>query len=202
MESRSRTEQNGLADMSEKELHDLWKRLRLFTYKRFGKRTKGVRGINLDEVILDAIEDTFFGKRRWPPLDDQGHDKQISLFFFLCQTIRSKVSHIIEHEKKKQSINEEDTESLNQKGMYKLQASEQTDAESIYNQLSNRIRQAVKSDPLLKQIVELWIADPDLKPKDIARNLKVKDETIRNAQKRLNRKIKDIRAKWSNDYER
>jgi DNA-directed RNA polymerase specialized sigma24 family protein len=203
MNARSLAEQESLADMSQEELLDLWKRLRLFTHKHYGWLTRKIGGLDLDEVITDAIEDTFLGKRRWPPVDAQGQDKQIPLFTFLCQIIRSKISHIIKREKKMRSIDsDEELESLNQNELHTLRAHEQTDEQARYNELSDDLRKAVKPDPILEQIVELLVIKPDMKPNDIAENLKITDGILHNAQKRLTRKVKDLKAKWSNDYER
>jgi hypothetical protein len=91
MKALSPLSQEYIAHMTEEEWRDLYKRLRLFSYKKYGMLQTVVGGLDLESVILDSIEDTFFGVRRWPVVDEDGRIKNISLCVFLCQTIRSKV---------------------------------------------------------------------------------------------------------------
>jgi hypothetical protein len=205
MEAFSRTAREYLSGLSEPELLDLWKRLRLFTFKKYGPLSKHIRGLNLDQIILDAIEDTFFGLRRWPPIDASGKKKDISLLTFLCQTIRSKVSHTIEQEKRKIVIEHEDDDlqpgALGKCVNWIANKETTSDQQAIYNQLARQLIISVRGDPLLKQIVILWVENPDLKPKDMAEKLGLSGKAFRNAQRRLIRKAVGVQERWSQNHE-
>jgi DNA-directed RNA polymerase specialized sigma24 family protein len=176
-------------DMSETELKELWKKLRAFTYKNYGWLQTRIRALNLDEVILEAIEDTFLGIRRFPPIDANGKEKDVQLFYFLCQTIRSKISNLMKQSQRHISLREDvDTEqfvSLEQASLLSIRAKEKSDEQARYNQLSEKLRESVRSDLLLEQIVNLYIVNPEIKPKEIAHNLGISIKQIQNAQKRL-----------------
>src|SRR4051812_6542652 len=94
-------------DMSEAELKELLKRLRLFTYKNYGWLLKRIRALDLEEVIFEAIEDTFLGNRRWPPRDANGKEKDVAFLYFLCQTIRSKISNLMKQSQRHVSIQDD-----------------------------------------------------------------------------------------------
>jgi DNA-directed RNA polymerase specialized sigma24 family protein len=183
--------------MSEDEWKELWKRLKLITYKHYGWLLNRIRGLDLDEVILDAIEDTFFCIRQWPPIDSNGEIKDVALLYFLCQTIRSKISNLIKQSQRHVSIqdemNAEHFVSLEQSSLLSIQAKGESDEQARYNQLSEMLLKSVRSDPLLERIVNLHIVDPGIKPREIAHNLGVSIRQVQNAQKRLNRRVRRIR---------
>jgi hypothetical protein len=184
--------------MSDQEWKELWKRLKLFTYKKYGWLLKHIRALDLDEIILDAIEDTFFGIRRWPPRDAEGNEKDVKLLFFLCQTIRSKISYLAKQSPKHVSVQDEipaeQVESLKRSHLYTLQAKEESDEQARYNELGEKLLESVRSDTLLERIVNSLIEDPDLKPKEIAKQLEVSVREIQNAQKRIGRRAKKARV--------
>ncbi len=88
-----------LDQITDEEWMAIWRRLRLYAIHNYGwtQSTVGV-GLDLEAIVQEAILDTLTGVRRWPPVDKQGTPKDEPLFF-LCQTVRSKVSHATEREK-------------------------------------------------------------------------------------------------------
>lgn len=189
-------------DLSDEELRDLYKRLRLFTYKHYGwLRHNLTEGSDLDSLIQDAIADVFTGVRGAPP--------DLSLFTFLCQTIRSKASHLWEKEKKLHYVKEmpeiqsaatleQLLSGLSTENSYSSQMSGGSDRQAMYNQLCEQILALVQDDSLLTSIVQLWIETPDLKPQEIADELSVPVRTLQKAQKRLRRKVKALKEAWTN----
>ena len=202
MNAVSPLSQEYIAHMSEDEWRDLYKRLLLFSHKKYGQLQTRVGGLDLESVILDAIEDTFFGIRRWPVVDADGKIKNISLFFFLCQTIRSKVSHILEQEKIKAPIDDESENHslrlISQSPIRRVQLCESSDELAIYNELGQQLLEAVHQDELLTQIIKLYLDTPDLHPREVAEQLGLPIEEIQNARKRLDRKIGKLREERSN----
>jgi CRP-like cAMP-binding protein len=96
----SPTEQQ-LSSLSEVQWEDLFKRLLMFTHKRYGW-LKELSGWDLQDIVQQAIIDTLDGKWRWPPKDSQTAVAQnLSLFLFLCNVIRNDVSHLREMERRK-----------------------------------------------------------------------------------------------------
>jgi DNA-directed RNA polymerase specialized sigma24 family protein len=189
-------------DLTEDELWDLYTRLRYFTYKHYWwLQVKIVGGIDLDALIHDSILDVMTGVRSSPP--------EVPLFMLLCQTIRSKASHLWEKEKRRLSIADWQEanppapleyllRNLSAEHPY-LRPAEPSDQQTIYNQLCNRIRELVRGDDLLTRIVDLWFVTPDLKPREIAEALNIPNSELRKAQKRLSRKVKTLREAWSNE---
>jgi hypothetical protein len=201
MKALSPLSQEYIVRMTEEEWRDLYKRLRLFSYKKFGMLQTVVGGLDLEAVILDSIEDTFFGVRRWPVVGEDGRIKNISLCVFLCQTIRSKVSHILEQEKNKVPIEEAETHPLrltSQTTLRSVRAGEGADELAIYNELGQQLLKAVHQDELLTKIVKLYLDTPDLHPLEVAEQLGLPVEEIQNARKRLDRKIRRLREGRSN----
>lgn len=179
-----------LDEMTEPEWEDLWKRLRVYTYKNFGPRIKD--RVKLDEVIQDAIEDTYFGNRRLPP--------DVNLTAFLCETIRSKISHLLEKEKNKISI-EGFSRSQQQSSSAVLTLNpseypglttrnEEAYQSVVYEELCDQIRRSVQPDPHLLQLAELLFATPDLKPGEIAIQINQPIQAVSNLLRRLSRKAR------------
>lgn len=200
MEASSPLAQDYLARMNEADWKDLYKRLRLFAYMNYGWLQVKVGGLELEEVITEAIEDLYLGTRLWPVVDKQGRDKQVSLCVFLCQTIRSKVSHILEKEKRKIYLDEnpEDENPNFYDQLMLAQTIQGTDQEVIYSQLCEKLLEVVRQDSFLTKIVTLLTETPDLKPLDIAKLLNLPVTDIRNALKRLSRKLRSLREEWPN----
>ena len=200
MEARSPLTQDYLARITEADWKDIYKRVRAFAYGNFGWLQKRIGALDLEEVITEAIEDTYFGTRRWPVLDKQGQDKKVSLVTFLCQTVRSKVSHILEKEKRKVYLEDgpEDERSQFQAQSPTAQTIQNIDEEVIYYQLCEKLLESLRQDVLLTKIAKLYIEMPDLKPKDIAEHLGLSVTDVRNAQKRLSRKLRNVREEWHN----
>lgn len=201
MRVRSVTAREFFDSLSLDQWGELRNRLRHFTYKKYGWLSKHIRGLNLDEIVLDAIEDTYFGIRQWPL--EENRNKDVSMFVFLCQTIRSKVSHLVEQENKKLPINdildEGRPESLSHIRQIVLKSNEQSDQQAIYNALCRLIIESVRSDPILTMIAKYCVENPDSKPKEIAADLGLPIAEVRNAQKRFCRKALEARQKWGHE---
>lgn len=200
MEASSPLAQDYFARMTEAEWKDLYKRARLYAYMNYGWLQTKIGGLVLDDVIIESIEDIYFGARQWPVLDKQGQDKKISLCVFVCQTIRSKVSHVLEKEKRKIYLDEnaegERSEFLAE--LMRAQTTQGTDQRAIYQQLCERLLDSVREDPFLTRILRRLIETPDLEPRDLAKQMKLPITEIRNALKRLSRRLRSLREEWPN----
>jgi hypothetical protein len=197
MRALSPLSQKYLTHMTEDEWRDLYKRLRLFTYKNYGWLRTRVEGLDLDSLIQDAIGDTIIGIRQWPVIGADGEVKDISLCVFLCQTVRSKVSHILEHEKNNVRIDVPDNHPLRltlHTSLHKTRAGEGSDDLAIYKEMGQQLLDMVRKDELLTSMVKLYLATPDLRPREVAEQLGLPVEEIRKARKRLKRILTKLRG--------
>ena len=191
--------------ISKEQWVEIWQKLRLHTWRKY-KSLQDKIGLDLDDMVHQAIIDTLERKRRWPPIDKlTGMKKHVDLFPFLCEVVRSNISHQLEEERKKISIEgtvsnpSEDSDLISLEGMISGPISEYLRYEAIYNrvfyvQLVSRMFELVKGDEELSEIVKVWTRDPSLKPSEIAQELGLSIEEVRNAQKRLRRKLRDVRG--------
>lgn len=186
MQALSSNIQEVLDRYTEEDWEDIWNRLKLFTYKYF----RG-RGLDLDGLIQEAIKDVIAGKRRWP--------LGVDFVTLLCQVIRSKASHLSEKERRFRPI--EDVPAL------RLQAPKETlystyrereDRQLAYSQLCSKIKEMIHGDELLCRMVNIWLEEPELKPREMAHRLGVTIEKIRSGQKRLSRRANQLREDWRN----
>ncbi|HWX42823.1 MAG TPA: hypothetical protein VN345_16855 [Blastocatellia bacterium] len=194
---------------SDEEWVNLWLRLRFYLGRRFFWLAR--RGWDLDEIASQVIVDVKLGKRRWPPVDPDGRVKtEVQLFTFLCNVARSIVSHMWDLEKRKISIDgawANDPEDPNPKSFETLLSESGTpllafhpdDTEKManYNRLTGKMIELVANDGLLVRMIELWRADPALKPRDLAEILRVRIEEVQAAQKRLRRRVKSIKDEFT-----
>lgn len=195
-DNRVSVEIDRLKAISEEQWAEIWQRLRLHAWRRY-KYIHRHYGLDLDDVVQQAIFDTLQGLRLWP--------EEVSIFSFLCGVVRSIISHQLEQEKRKLSIDsEEANSSISRTDMISLEAmvngsiGEYLKYEAIFNtlvydELANKMYEMVQEDKVMAQIVQLWSSDPGLKPHDIAEELGLSIKELRNVQKRLRRKLKDLR---------
>ena len=192
-------QRGGLESITEEQWTHILQKLRLHTWRRYGSLRDRL-GLDLDDVVHQALVDTLEGKRRWPK-------EEVDLFYFLCSVVKSIISHRLEQEKRKVSIegiesnySKEDSDLASVEAMSSGYIGEYLRYESIYNRLVydlliERMYELVKDDQELINIVDLWSKDPSLKPSELAEVLGLSIGEIRNAQKRLRRRLKDLRGK-------
>jgi len=157
-------------------------------------------GLDLDDVVHQALVDTLDGTRRWPK-------EKVDLFYFLCEVVRSIISHRLDQEKRNVPLESveprgsaDDSDLASVEAMIGGSIGEYLRYESIYNRLVydrliEQMYELVKDDQELINIVGLWSKDPSLKPSELAEELGVSISEIRNAQKRLRRRLRELRGK-------
>ena len=200
--------QKTLLDLEEDEFKELWKRLRVYTYSKYGV-SQNVPGIDLEDQIMQAILDTHNGIRRFPPIDKQGRVVDVSLCAFLCMVIRSNISHILERNSNIVSLDQwlqaHPSNNRNDPAVFQFSipwlsaADETVQQQAEYKELSDSLRRLVDGDPVLTQIVNLLIASPDLKPGEIAKTLGLSRNELRNAQRRLTTKTQTLKEAWRHE---
>lgn len=169
----------------------LWQRLRRFTHKYYHWLPAKVRGIDLDDLVQGAIADVIAGGRYRPP--------DVELVTFLCQVVRSKASHILEKERRVVSIEEVSPTHLRIPcGSPYTDDLEDARRQAAYQQLCNKLRELVNDDELVSKIVETWLSRPELKPREMAKELGISIEKLRNAQRRLSSRASTLREEWRN----
>lgn len=187
--------QEPLEPRTEEDWRNVVNRLRYFTYKYYHWLPLKVIGVDLDGLIHDAIVDTLTGRRHRPP--------DVSLVTFLTNVIRSKASHLLDREKKVVSIEDISPARPTTSGESSyLFRPEEKEKQSVFQQMCRRLREVVDGDEVLCKIVDLWLENPDLKPREIARKLGISADELRSAQKRLSRRAKELREEWQNVYGR
>lgn len=205
-----------LSSMTEKEWLDLYNRLRLFTYKRYSW-LRDETNLDLEDIIQEAIIDTFQGKRRWQPLDkDTGEVKQINLFVFLCHVITTKVSHLWVREKKRLSLvsshektsvsepqladspkrdallSESATEYLH------LINREDPHGQLLHKEVVTEMINLVSYDETLTKFLQLWLEEPDLKPSQIAEKMGLNVKQVYRILKRLQKHLVNLHGELQN----
>lgn len=167
---------------TEDDWNDLRKRLMYFAYRHYSWVPRFTRGaIEVEDLVHDAMTDVISGRRTWPT--------DVNFFQLHCGIIRSKVSHLYGREGRVSAteVNQGSSASASSLSYQELQQ------EQLYDQLCSNIRESVFDDPVLHQIVELWFAQPDMKPRHIAERLGLPVRAVQNAQKRLRTKVKGLR---------
>jgi DNA-directed RNA polymerase specialized sigma24 family protein len=183
--------------LTEDDWKDLWKRLRLYTYRNFGYKVRG--RFNLDEVIQDAIGDAYSGRRRLPP--------EVNLIAFLCEVVRSKMSHLLKGEEKRISIEEKSVgsepldltlENFLKQNLRLTRLGNESEQNIIYSELCGQIRRAVGSDTNLTELAELLFIKPDLRPREIAVELNKPVSTVYSMLKQLSKRARKSIEELSN----
>ncbi len=180
---------------TEDEWRDVINRLRRIAYKHYYWLPVKVRGADLDGLINDTLVDTLTGKRLRPP--------GVNLVTFLANVLRSKINHLLEREKKVVSL--EDM-SLARPGTAVespyLVRPEEKERQEAFRRMCERLRELVAGDEVLCKIVGLRLSNPDIKAREIARELNLTADELRNAQKRLSRRARELWEEWKNVYGR
>lgn len=153
-----------------------------------------------EDFVHDALNDVMFGKRNWNP------DSVPDFFVFLCGVVDSKISHLAE---KKENTKEERFvdvdvegepsffENLRDGGV-RLPCDEviTTETEDANERLLFALIDFVKDDPLLPKLLEC-ILDGVTSRSEKAQKLGVHPSDITQAQKRLERRLRDFAKKFA-----
>lgn len=138
--------------------------------------------VSVEDLVHEAIA-AIHGEKRRRPAD-------VDSFVFLCGVIRSKVYHL--RERKRAAMAEQRLAHAPPSSGQQ----EEAGGGHSYMQLCDEIQRLVSDDPELLRIVEVWFAEPDMKPGDVACQLDLSVGDVYNAQKRLKRKVTSLREKW------
>jgi hypothetical protein len=205
-----------LAQMPDIELIKLWgdlwndysKRLLLLVYSRYGK-IQTYLGRSLEGLVQETITDVFSGNRRYPPIDNDGNERDVLLFPFLWQCIKGKISHLQNKRMKGVYINDvaeggraESFESQHIKAsLYYpdfIRRDAPTDEQALLNALLKLVCKIAQEDQVLIDMTELLIEfGPELKPRQIAGMLEIPVSEVQNAKKRLKSKRKEFMKLWN-----
>jgi DNA-directed RNA polymerase specialized sigma24 family protein len=194
-------EPKAISSLTDEEWADIYKRLRLFAKRRFFWVEKKI-GVDTDDLVHQAIRDTLLGIRRAPP--------GINVFVFLCQVIRSEVSHRWDRAHREISLDapnrsnaerKYDPENLPPDSIETLlQESGELSGgqrdpflQADFAQLKDEVLALVEQDEELTEIVKLLFEDPQLKPSELAQILGFPMSRMRAAQKRLRRRLVSLR---------
>lgn len=205
--------------MSQAEWLELYRRLMLYTYKRYGWVRDRI-GVDPQDLVQQAIIDTLEGKRLWPSIDIHTGEakKDTNLFLFLCSVISSKASHLLEKERLRPTVEISELEQTEADVRFEMDSSELVnfftgespvryfeltsdaipESQIYYGELVDRVSQSVAGDTELMHIVESLLQSPDLKPKEIAEQLGLSLPQIYTALKRLRRRLHGLREEMRN----
>jgi len=184
-------------------------RLRYKVHCKFAERLKKIPiALPPDDLLQEAIMDLLIGKRNWPW-------EKVKLHVCIFNIVKSKVSHI---EDKWKRLNENDSlvqqikepvsdilgQAMDENSSHRMNLND-----SSCNTMIHRLHHSEKpdlheliisffsEDNLLKKILEYQLncEDCTVKPAVIAKRLNVDIQDVYNANKRLKRKLKDIKKK-------
>ena len=169
----------------------VWLQLRVWIRKNcywFYLRTH----CDLDGIVSRAIFDTISGKRRYPPTDKETglEQKDGEMFDFLCCTIQSLMSVQLAAANKLNQL--DDTIQVHEVvDSLKSYLLNQVNVENTasYKDLIMAMRELVKEDPTLDQMVQVWAVKPELKPREMSKALGLNMNQMRAAQRRLRRRL-------------
>lgn len=180
-------------------VEDKWRdainRLKHYTYIHYYWLPMKVRGADLDDLVSEAIVDTLRGRRIRPP--------DVNLVTFLTHVVDSKVSHLLDKEKKVVPLEDVSPARLVTPvdSPYAIRP-EEKERQEVSQRICERLRKLVDGDEDLRRIVDVRLAKPELKARQIARELGMTPDELRNALKRLSRRAKELWEEWKNVYGR
>lgn len=202
-----------LETISEEQWVEMWHKLRLHIKIRYQWLLERLN-LKPEDLANQAILDTLQGKRRWPPNNQTGMiNEDVSLFAFLCGVVRSNASHLWNREKSNRSFEEVNLTNghrsvmpqslemiLNARSDYYPALVKIGNIEQwiINKEKTERLCGLVAGDKELVGIITELRKDPTLKPSELAENLGLSIEKVRAAQKRLRRKVQELREGLTN----
>ena len=177
--------------LREADWDDLVPRVRLWAHQFHRRYLSRVRAApSPDDLVQEAIAKLFTGQRRLP--------EDVPLLTVLINNIQSDIWNFLTRE----GYTRKDSKGKTRQGggrhvlledWMKVQDANQMPANADMRRFSKRIRELVKEDTLVAQMVDLMLEDALLRPRDFADMLNVPVSEINKAQKRLKRKLKHLR---------
>ena len=170
---------------------DIIPRVRLWAVHFHKRYLKHIRAApSPDDLVQEAIVKLYTGRRKIPD--------HVPLMTVIINNIQSDIWNFLT----KEGYTKKDSRGKGRKGWGRHvgleEWMEEHDERSVPNQselkeLHAMISSKVKDDPMLQKMVNLLFEDPLLKPRDLARLLEASIKEVNNAQKRLRRRLQDIR---------
>lgn len=173
-----------LDNFSEEQWTSLNKRLTYFFYSHYREEPPL---LECPDLVNRALLEAYEGRRRWDP-------ERVCLVTFLCGAMRSIASHILTGRDRHPSQPIEETaepDLIKKENAY------------AYHQLCRKLREAAGGDPLVAEIVELFIRDPArLTPSRLRALMKdTPEKDVKNACRRFNNLIRRWREERDDDQE-
>jgi|GEM_PF-2720791 len=175
---------------------DIIPRVRLWAIHFHKRYLKHIRAAPTpDDLVQEAIVKLYTGRRKIPD--------HVPLMTVIINNIQSDIWNFLT----KEGFTKKDSKGKGRKGWgrhvgleewmkdYDLEALPSgNEMKELYSAVSSKIA----DDPFLQKMVDLLFEDPLLKPRDLARLLGVSIKDINNAQKRLRRRLQELRNTLKN----
>jgi len=188
-------EKHALAEVPERLLvvdwEDILPRVQLWANHFHKRYLRHIRAAPTPEdLVQEAILKLYSGRRKLPD--------HVPLLTVIINNIQSDIWNFLT----KEGYTSKDSKGKGRKGWGRHIGLEEWmhdfDLQSIppgaeLRGLHDMIRNKVKNDAELVQLVDLLIEDPLLKPRDLARLMGITIKDVNNAQKRLRRRLKGLR---------
>ena len=175
---------------------DIIPRVRLWAVHFHNRYLRHIRAApSADDLVQEAIVKLYTGRRKIPD--------HVPLMTVIINNIQSDIWNFLT----KEGFTKKDSKGKGRKGWgrhigleewmndFDLEA---VPSENEMKELYRTISSKISDDPFLQKMVDLLFEDPLLKPRDLARLLKVSTKEINNAQKRLRRRLADLRTSLKN----
>ena len=170
---------------------DIIPRVRLWATHFHKRYLKNIRAApSPDDLVQEAIVKLYTGRRKIPD--------HVPLMTVIINNIQSDIWNFLT----KEGYTKSDSRGKGRKGWGRHigleEWMEEHDAQSLPSQSELKdlyavISSKVADDEMLQKMVDLLFEDPLLKPRDMARLLGASIKEVNNAQKRLRRRLQDIR---------
>ena len=173
---------NFLDAISDDEWVELWRKLRVFAHRKYGILFHA----DVDDIVVQAVIDTMSGRRQWPA-------ERMDLFSFLCGVVRSLMSHNLEKERRKVSLDSLDLRTNRrtldlERFSTDLRHPTNLERHDENDLFSRQLLREFSKDAVVASILRLVLSDSNLRPREIAEALGLSMSEMRAAQKRLRRR--------------
>jgi len=181
-----------IRQLSKDDWEEIYKKAVYCAFKQI--KSKALEGIDAEDMAQKAMMDILNGTR------NANHEK-VSLITLILNTVKSNISHLFNKQSRVGHIGSADGEPspFEQPNDFEdcrphlVPEPQSIEKKLIDEEVVERAKAMLRGDEKLLKVIDLYLDNPGIKPKEIAKELGIKVSDVNNIKKRLSRRLKAIK---------
>ena len=182
--------------------NEIYKKVTYYAYK-YSERSVYGRGLDLTSLVQEAISNILLGTISTPPIDNEtGKVNKRDVISILCMRVRKLAFDEMKRSKKiiplkLDSDDDEDLQETSERILCDSTSHEDISRRIEYEEVFRKMLELASGDEGLTRVIQLWVNDPSMKPREMAQRLEMDVRELYIIKKRLRLILKRVREGYN-----